>query len=118
MLIKIHNLRLKTKIGVFDWEKDFERELLINLDLEIKDVSSLTSDDLKDTVDYGKIYEIVKFTAANSRFNLIEKLAETILENIMQDQRISLAKIELRKMHVFEDVESFAICLEHKRIKT
>lgn len=115
MIIKIQNLRLKSKIGVYDWEKDFEREIVINLEIATDDLSSLVSDDLRDTIDYDKIYQIVKFHVAKSRFNLIEKMAATILAEIMSDKRIAVAKIEIRKMNVFEDVESFAIFLEHQR---
>ena len=115
MLIKIQNLRLKTKIGVYEWEKNFEREIIINIEIEVLNNKSSISDDLQDTVDYDKIYKIIKFEATNSSFNLIEKLAGKILEEIMKDERIASAKIELQKMHVFEDVESFSICLEQKR---
>lgn len=115
MLIKIKNLRLKTTIGVYDWEKNFNREIIINAEIEVKNSKSTTSDKLCDTIDYDQITKNIKEVATKNHFKLIEKLAGEIIKKIMQDKRITRCKVEIDKMKVVKDVESFSVTLEKVR---
>jgi len=115
MIIKIKNLRLKTKIGVYDWEKNFNREIIINAEIEVKNSKSINSDKLCDTVDYDELTAKIKEVVAKNYFKLIEKLAGEIIKKIMQDRRITRCKVEIDKMKVVKDVESFSVILEKKQ---
>ncbi len=115
MKIKIKDLKLKTIIGIYDWEKNFEREILINLEIDVGDSKSLYSDSIDDTVDYEIIYNQIKNLVSTKRFKLIEKLAQEIIDLIMLDLRILKIKIEIDKMHIFKEARSCAICIEKTR---
>ena len=115
MKIKIKDFKLKTNIGIYDWEKNFEREILINIDIDVLDLKSLKSDQIEDTVDYELIYNQVKNLVQTKQFNLIEKLAYEIVDLIMQDRRIKKVKIEIDKMNIFEEVKSCSIQLEQEQ---
>jgi len=117
MLIKINNLRTTSKIGVFEWEKNLEREIVVNFEAEVDCDKCSESDSLNDTVDYGKIYDQIKFVATSSNFNLIEKLADTMLLSIMEDKRISSATIELHKLKLFSDLDSVSVKLTKTQSK-
>jgi FolB domain-containing protein len=61
MIIRIKNLRLRTIIGLNDWERKKEQDILINLKIQVDDETAVTSDDLADGVDYKTIkYRIVE----------------------------------------------------------
>ena len=115
MKIKIKDFKLKTNLGIYDWEKNFEREIIINLEIEIKDSQALQSDKIEDTVDYELIYNQIKQLIYSKKFNLIEKMAQEIVDLIMLDSRINKCKIEIDKMNIFEEVRSCAVSLESKR---
>ena len=115
MKIKIKDFKLKTNLGIYDWEKNFEREIIINLELEIKNSIALKSDKIEDTVDYELIYNQIKQLIYSKKFNLIEKMAQEIVDLIMLDSRINKCKIEIDKMNIFEEVRSCAVSLESKR---
>jgi len=115
MKIKIKDFKLKTNIGIYDWEKKFEREILINLEIDVGYSQSLYSDSIEDTVDYEIIYNQIKNLVNTKKFKLIEKMAQEIVDLIMLDLRIKKIKIEIDKMHIFEEVRSCAICLEKTR---
>lgn len=115
MKIKIKDFKLKTNLGIYDWEKNFEREIIINLELEIKDSQALQSDKIEDTVDYELIYNQIKQLIFSKKFNLIERMAQEIVDLIMLDSRINKCKIEIDKMNIFEEVRSCAVSLESKR---
>lgn len=115
MKIKIKDFKLKTNLGIYDWEKNFEREIIINLEIEINDSKSVISDNIADTVDYELIYNQIKQLISSKKYNLIEKMAQEILDLIMLDRRIHKCKIEIDKMNIFDEVRSCAVSLESKR---
>ncbi len=114
MLIKIKNLRLYTIIGVFDWEQNIDREIIINAEITTNFTKSLHSDELSDAIDYDQIILKIKNLVANNRFKLVEKMAQTLMDAILEDQRISKCKLEIDKVGVVENVDSFSITIEQE----
>ncbi|MBU6141156.1 MAG: dihydroneopterin aldolase [Proteobacteria bacterium] len=112
MLIKIKNLRLKTILGVHAWEENIDREIIINAEIETNQVTSHASDNIDDTIDYDEIIFKIKNLVKSKRFKLIEKMTAEIMQEIMQDKRISRCKIEVDKVGVIADVDSFSVTLE------
>jgi len=115
MLIKIKNLKLLTNLGVYTWEKTFNREIIINAEIETDFAQSLESDDIADTIDYDTITTKIKNLVAQNQFKLIEKLAQQIMNEIMEDSRIKRCKLEIDKVGVVEFVESFSVTIEENR---
>ena len=109
MLIKLKNLHLKTIIGVYKWEDDVERKILINIELETDHVESMKSDDIKDAIDYDVITKNIKDLVKNNRFKLVEKMVDEILNLIMTDKKIKKCKLEIDKIGAVADLESFSI---------
>ncbi len=109
MIIKIKNLRIDTFIGVYEWENDHQRALLFNVEIESDCEESLTSDNIKDTIDYDQITNQIRDYVACNRHNLIEKMVGQILDLIMQDQRIKRCVLEIDKLKVYDFVDSFSV---------
>ncbi len=84
MIIKIKNLRLKTIIGIYEFEQKILQDIIINASLHIKDESSLTSDNISDTIDYDNIVEDIKKIVSQNKFNLIEKLTHDVMKSILK----------------------------------
>jgi dihydroneopterin aldolase len=114
MIIKIKNLEIECNIGVYEWEKTFNRKLIINIEMQTLNEKSCLSDDVKDTIDYSIIYKNIKEIIAKKRYNLIECLAQDILEMICSQDLVSFARVEIDKIKTFEDVYSCAVVLEKK----
>lgn len=115
MLIKIKNLNLKTAIGIYDWEKDFQREIVINVEMEINQEKSTFSDDISDAVDYDTIVAKIKDLIAKNHYNLVEKMAAEVLNIAMLDSRVKRAKVEIDKVGSLENLGSFAVVIEKSR---
>ncbi len=115
MLIKIKNLKLHTIIGVHNWEKTFNREIIINAEIESDFTQSLESDNIEDTIDYDIITTKIKNLITQSRFKLIEKMAQEVMNKIMEDNRIKRCKLEIDKVAVVENVEAFSVTIEQYR---
>ena len=112
MLFKIKNLKLKTILGFHAWEENINREIIINAEVETNNLSSLSSDDIKDTIDYDILILKIKNLISSKRFKLVEKMAAEIMREIMKDTRISRCKLEIDKVGVIADLDSFSVTLE------
>jgi FolB domain-containing protein len=112
MIVRIKNLKAHTIIGIHDWEKKQEREVILNIEMECDGAKSIASDDIKDTLDYDAISQMVVAEVAKSRFELIEKLASHLVDLILQDKRITKARLELDKPNAIQTAESVSVVVE------
>jgi len=115
MIIKIKNFKLKTIVGIYDWEQDFQREILINAKIHTNSTKAKISNNISDTIDYDLIINKIKQFVINNKFQLIEKMASDILDLIMEDKRIKKCEIELDKIGVVSGVESFSVTISKSR---
>ena len=71
----------------------FEVDLRIGLDLAIAG----QSDRIEDTLDYRSTIAAVKEIIATAKFDLVEKLAETIITTILGFDRVQQVELKLHK---------------------
>jgi FolB domain-containing protein len=112
MILKIKNLKLKTILGVHQWEGKIDREIIINAKIETNHLKSLESDEISDSIDYDLIVSKIKNLIATSRFKLVEKMAQQVMNEILQDKRITKCKLEIDKVGAVEGLESFSVQIE------
>jgi len=95
--IIIHDLELFGHHGYTAEER--ERGGLFALDLELEGEFG-GEDGLKTTVDYSQVIERVQETNAKNSFKLIETLAHTVAEGLLQDfPRVEWVKVRVKKLH-------------------
>lgn len=83
--------------GVFDFERRDGQPFVVDLVLGLDTRAAAASDDLSDTVDYGKVVGQVKRAVEDDPVDLIEKLAERIAEVCLADERVRWAEVTLHK---------------------
>jgi dihydroneopterin aldolase len=71
----------------------FEVDLTISLDLS----AACHSDRLEDTLDYRKAIAIVREQIQNSKFALVEKLAQAIADEILKLNSVRRVRVQLSK---------------------
>ncbi len=97
-IIKIEDLKIVTIIGLLEREKTTPQKLIINLEIRLDADKAAISDDINDTIDYFTLTKSVKEFIENSRFELLEKLADQTLKIINQfSDKIIDSTIEIKK---------------------
>jgi len=79
--------------GVLEFEKELGQEFVIDVTIDTSFDSAVGSDDLNATIDYGQVAELVHATVVNSRYDLIETLADDIARKVLAlegAQRVSV----------------------------
>lgn len=96
-LVFIEGLKVSAVIGVYDWERHIEQNLLIDLELEADIQQSGHTDEVADTIDYSVIAEQVQSIARRGEYRLLEALAENVCKYILTIDKLLSVKITIRK---------------------
>lgn len=102
-VIYIKDLVVEAKHGVHEAEKKHPQRFVFNVDLTVDGGSAGVSDDLADTPDYDKLRQTIIDTAQNNSFNLIERLAREVADQILADKRVRKVVISIDKPDVYEN---------------
>ncbi|MCL2701521.1 MAG: dihydroneopterin aldolase [Phycisphaerae bacterium] len=97
MKIRIKDLRLRTVIGVEEWERDRPQEVVVNLELEFDGTAAGLHDRLEDTIDYKALKQRILVAVETSRYRLLECLAIGVLEIVRETPGIRAATVEVDK---------------------
>ena len=95
--LKIKDIKLWARVGVLEQERDLGQ--LFSLDVFLwSDFENCTqNDDIKSTVDYSKLVEILKYQSKKICCLTIEKYSNEILKIIDEEFQLSKIKIILTK---------------------
>ena len=112
--ILISGLRVETRIGWTDEERNEPQAVLVDLDVEIDATASSASDDLADTVDYGSVISAVSRHVAAREERLLERLAAEVAEMVSAMNGVKRVSVEIAKkvVPVPEEVGRVAVRVE------
>jgi 7,8-dihydroneopterin aldolase/epimerase/oxygenase len=86
--------------GVLDAERELGQRFVVDLDIELGDLSSTRSDALADTVDYASLSDAVHALMAGPPVALLERLAGMIADLVLEDPRARAVTVTVHKPHV------------------
>ena len=97
MILRIKNLRLRTIIGVNDWERKEKQDVVINVEMELAAHEAVESDRIESTLDYKTLTKRIIREVEQSNYYLLEKLAHHILQTVLGERRVKRATVEVDK---------------------
>ncbi len=68
--------------GVFEQEKNLGQEFIVDVVIHTSFDSAIQTDDVSSTIDYGYVAELVHRVVVETRYDLIESLADDIARQI------------------------------------
>jgi D-erythro-7,8-dihydroneopterin triphosphate epimerase len=115
MIIRIKNLRLRTVVGIQNWERKQPQDVIINVEMEFDGTKAAESDSIDDTINYKVIKgEIIK-EVENARCYLLDRLASQILKVIMENKKVKRAKVEVDKPQALRFADSVSVVCSSER---
>jgi FolB domain-containing protein len=115
-VLRIKNLKVSTFLGVYDWEKQARRAVVLNIEAHLDDTGAGQSDAMKDSVDYAVIEEQVIARLEAGSYNLIEKLVTDVGNMLLElDRRISRVTVEADKPGALRQAESVSVSVTLSR---
>lgn len=114
--IRIKNLLIRTYIGFNPDELVNKQDVIINLEIETDiPVSAMEADEPLNIFDYKTITKKIIVHVQEGRFKLLEVLTKSILDLIMEDEKVEWARVEVDKPHALRFAESVSLEMEAKR---
>ena len=96
-IIYIKDLRVKTIIGIFDWERKVKQEVSIDMEFPFDCKKAAASDSIYDALDYKVITKAVIKFVEESSFQLQESLAEGIAALIKDNYKVESLRLRISK---------------------
>ncbi|MDP3920282.1 MAG: dihydroneopterin aldolase [Candidatus Omnitrophota bacterium] len=95
--IFLHQLEAKCIIGIFGWERKKRQRVLVDLEFPANVKKAAKSDHIRDAVDYKKIAKRTLGFVSESRFHLIETLAEKLAAVLLKEFRLKQVFVRVSK---------------------
>ena len=95
--LRLHDLQVRCRIGVYEWERRTRQTVRIDLELPIDAASAAVSDDVRDAVDYAALAERLRALAAGRPFRLMETLAEAVAAAVLEASGSPRVRVRVRK---------------------
>lgn len=112
-IISIHELRVDTQIGFYDWERHAPQTIQLDLEFGIPGApGSMRSDRIRDTIDYATVTGRLRESLATTRFVLLEALSEHIAQILREEFHAPWVKVTASKFGVLKGVKRVSITIE------
>ena len=95
--ILIDKMQFMATHGCSEFEKTNAQLFEVDLELDTDLSKSMETDSINSTIDYSIIYKLVEKIIVDNTFNLIEKLASSIIDQIFEQFDINKVIITIRK---------------------
>jgi len=113
--IRINGLFLRTIIGINDDEREHKQDVRINLALVVDTRPAARSDEIDDAVNYRTIAKNVIDLVENSKFFLVERMAEEIAKLCLKDPRVERVRVSIEKPAALRFARSVGVIIQRSR---
>jgi dihydroneopterin aldolase len=111
-IVYLRDLRIDTVIGIFDWERRTTQTIILDLEMSADIARAAASDDIKDTLNYKEVAKRLIQFVGESRFQLVETLAERCTEIIREEFGVRWVKLTLNKKGAVRGADDVGVIIE------
>lgn len=113
--IFLTKLEVETVIGIWEWEKRLPQKVVFDLELSTDIKKAASSDSINDALDYKAVSKRIKVIASENQFELIETLAETIAQAILDEFEVNWLKLKVSKPFAIRDSKNVGLIIERTK---
>jgi len=108
----ISDLRIETRIGVYEWEKHVRQPVLLNIEIAMPHSRAGATDELADALDYAAVVDRLKSFLVDHPHELLERLAEEIAALILREFGAPWVRVQLAKIAPLPGVRQLGVRIE------
>ena len=108
----IIGLQATSVIGCYDWERDIRQTLVIDLELKADFTRAAQTDALADALDYAAISQRVIAVCDESRFQLLEALAEHLAAIVLAEFSIQRLRVTITKPDAVAEADGVGVVID------
>src|SRR5512134_2042508 len=96
--IFIHDLRVETRIGIYDCEQRLAQTVRLDIELGLPTDKVFQSGDFADALDYAAVVKRLQALAADHPHKLMERFAQAIADVLMGEFESPWVKVRVAKL--------------------
>ncbi|MFQ5543176.1 MAG: dihydroneopterin aldolase [Nitrospiria bacterium] len=112
MVVKMKNLRLRTIVGVYEWEKKKLQEVSISLEVYFDGAKAAATDAIEKTIDYKALRNQIIDHVEKNAFNLVEKIASDSADIALKFPLAEKVRVEVEKPGALRFTDAVSIIVE------
>ena len=93
----VRGLEVRTVLGVEAWEREEPQTVVLDIELASDAARAAASDDVADAVNYRTVAKAALAFATESRFRLVETLAERLAAHLLATCGVSWLRLRISK---------------------
>lgn len=111
-IIYLNDLRIDTIIGIYDWERRTKQTVVLDIEMGADISRAAASDSIEDTLNYKEVAKRIISFVSESKFELVETLAEKVAEILLQEFDIPWCRLRLNKQGAVRGVRDVGVIIE------
>lgn len=113
--IFLHDLRIKTIVGIWAWERKMRQTISIDLEMGADIRTAASSDRIADTLDYKQIAKRIQQFVEDSSFQLVETLAENIAGIVLREFDVPWIVVRVNKPGAIRGSRDVGVIIRRER---
>jgi len=114
--IFLRGLSVQCIIGFIDWERLTPQTILIDLELPCDCERAARTDCVEDTVDYKRIAKRVLAWVSESKFHLVESLAQALATLLLSEFPLEWVRVSINKPGAIRHSRDVGVSIERRRV--
>jgi dihydroneopterin aldolase len=115
--IFIHDLRVETRIGVYEWEAKLSQTIRLDVEIGLPSDNVFQSGDFADALDYAAVVKRLQAFATDHPHKLLERFAQAIADMLLAEFAAPWVKVRVAKIAPIAGVRELGVAIERKRVQ-
>jgi len=111
-ILFLRDFRLETIIGLYESERTAPQPVMLDIVTGLYDHKAGHTDDVSDTIDYGKVAARIQEVVATREIRLVETLGEMIADIVRREFGAPWVRVAVRKLAILRGVKELGIIVE------
>lgn len=111
-IVYIHDLRIDTVIGIFDWERRVKQTVSLDLEMGTDVRAAAASDAIEDALDYKAVAKRLIEFVGTSEYHLVETLAEQVATILREEFGVSWLRLRINKKGAVRHARDVGVIIE------
>ena len=108
----LRDLEIETIIGIYDWERENKQRITIDLDIAADASAAASTDAIDSTLNYKPVAKRLLAYVGESRFQLIETLAESVADIVRGEFGASWVRVRINKLGAVRHASNVGVVIE------
>ena len=108
----IQGLKIDTVIGIYDWERKIRQKIVLDIEMSTDISTAASTDHIDQALNYKDICKRLCSYVGDSKFQLVETLAEEICQIIIKEFGVHWVKLKLNKGEAITGAEGVGVVIE------